>query len=254
MIFITGDIHGDPTRFSMENFPEQKEMTKDDYMIILGDFGLVWNCGLESKEEKYWLKWLEEKPFTTLFIDGNHENHDRLDAYPVEIWKCGKVHFIRPSVIHLMRGQVFHIDDLSFFTFGGARSHDISAGILDPEDPDFRKKKRMLDRDHVFYRVKRRSWWEREMPSEEEMQEGIVNLKKEGNKVDYILTHCTYNALLPQLDGGAGMYKKDYLSDYFQEIKQTVDFKHWLFGHFHVNKTFQWEKASCLYEQIIRIA
>lgn len=254
MIFITGDIHGDPTRFSMESFPEQKEMTKDDYVIILGDFGLVWNCGIESKEEKYWLKWLEEKPFSTLFIDGNHENHDRLDAYPIEIWKGGKVHFIRPSVIHLMRGQVFHIDDLSFFTFGGARSHDISAGILDPEDPDFRKKKRMLDRDHVFYRVKRRSWWEREMPSEEEMQEGIVNLKKEGNKVDYILTHCTYNALLPQLDGGSGTYERDYLSDYFQTIKQTVDFKHWLFGHFHMNKTFHWERASCLYEQIIRIA
>ena len=42
MIYITGDIHGDPRRLSMECFPEQKEMTKDDYVIICGDFGLVW--------------------------------------------------------------------------------------------------------------------------------------------------------------------------------------------------------------------
>ena len=34
MIYITGDIHGDPTRFSKEAFPEQDTMTKEDYVII----------------------------------------------------------------------------------------------------------------------------------------------------------------------------------------------------------------------------
>ena len=77
-IWVTGDIHGDPTRFSTENFPEQKEMTKDDIMVILGDFGLVWNYEIESKEETYWLNWLDAKPFTTVFIDGNHENFDQI--------------------------------------------------------------------------------------------------------------------------------------------------------------------------------
>ena len=55
MIYITGDIHGDPTRFSKDAFPEQKEMTKDDYVIILGDFGLIWN-EKKIKNEKYCLK------------------------------------------------------------------------------------------------------------------------------------------------------------------------------------------------------
>ena len=68
--WVTGDIHGDPRRFSVDSFPEQKEMTRDDFVIILGDFGLVWS---NSKEEKYWLDWLNDKPFTTLFVDGNHE-------------------------------------------------------------------------------------------------------------------------------------------------------------------------------------
>lgn len=34
MIFITGDTHGNFTRFSTDIFPEQKDMTKDDYVIF----------------------------------------------------------------------------------------------------------------------------------------------------------------------------------------------------------------------------
>ena len=77
MIYITGDTHGDVRRFSTKSFPEQKEMNKCDYVVVLGDFGLVWDWKGESKHEKNWLDWLEDKPFTTLFIDGNHENNDR---------------------------------------------------------------------------------------------------------------------------------------------------------------------------------
>lgn len=253
-VWITGDIHGNPQRFATDIFPEQKEMTKDDVIIILGDFGLVWNYKGEDKTEKYWLDWLENKPFTTLFVDGNHDNFDRLDLYPVEEWHSGKVNFIRPSVIHLMRGQVFKIEDKTFFTFGGASSHDISAGILEPDDPNFKEKKRRLDKDpFALYRINHVSWWERELPSEEEMQEGLNNLQKQNNKVDYIITHSPYTSLLRQMDGGSGLYKSDYLTDYLQKIKQTVEYKHWIFGHMHCNKTFHWERSSCLYEQIIRI-
>ena len=34
MIYITGDCHADFTRFNTKIFPEQYEMTKDDYIII----------------------------------------------------------------------------------------------------------------------------------------------------------------------------------------------------------------------------
>ena len=46
-----------------------------------------------EKEEKYNLKWLEDKPFTTLFVCGSHENFDQLYNYPVEEWKGGKKNF-----------------------------------------------------------------------------------------------------------------------------------------------------------------
>lgn len=56
------------------------------------------------------LDWLDGKAFTTLFVDGNHENFDRLYAYPVEVaWR--EAHKIRPSVIHLMRGQIFELEE-----------------------------------------------------------------------------------------------------------------------------------------------
>jgi len=88
MIWITGDTHGeiDIHKLNRDSFPEQKEMTKKDYVIIAGDFGFIWNM---DKEDKWWLKWLKERNFTTLFIDGNHENHEILDNMPVTEWNGG---------------------------------------------------------------------------------------------------------------------------------------------------------------------
>ena len=139
MIYITGDTHGEFQRFSGKRF----EAGEDDYLIICGDFGGVWD---RSAEQKYWLDWLAAKPWTTLFLDGNHENYDLLATYPVERWHGGKVQYIRPKLLHLMRGQVFVIDGLRFFVMGGASSHDVSSGILEPDDPDFNLKRRRLDR------------------------------------------------------------------------------------------------------------
>lgn len=121
-------------------------MTKEDYVIICGDFGGVWNKADESNTETMVLDWLECRTFTTLFIDGNHENFDRLYGYPVENWNGGKVHKIRPSVIHLMRGQIYELCGRKIFTFGGASSHDISGGILELDDPNYQKKKKELDK------------------------------------------------------------------------------------------------------------
>ena len=42
MIYITGDTHADFSRFEEDKFPIKTEMTKNDYVIICGDFGGVW--------------------------------------------------------------------------------------------------------------------------------------------------------------------------------------------------------------------
>lgn len=117
MIYITGDCHRDFSRFTTKNFPEQYNMTKEDYVIICGDFGGVWDYEKEAKEEKHLLDWLEEKPFTTLFVSGNHENFDCLQLYPERTWHGGKVNVIRPSILHLKRGEIFEIAGKNFLCF-----------------------------------------------------------------------------------------------------------------------------------------
>lgn len=249
MIFLTGDTHGDPSRLSTESFYEQKEMTKDDYVIVLGDFGLVWDHRGENGNEKWWLNWLDKKPFTTLFVDGNHENHDRLDEYPVEEWNGGKVSFIRPSVVHLKRGQVFELEGKKFFTFGGASSHDIKDGILDVVDDAELIKKWRNDYTKLF-RVNKISWWDRELPSKEEMEEGINNLEKHDWKVDYILSHTPPASVIALL--GHGLYEQDRLTEYLEEIRWKTEYKRHYMGHMHVNRAVN-DRDILLYEQIVRI-
>lgn len=128
MIFVTGDIHGslDINKLSCRKNRKNNlfnNISNNDYIIICGDFGLIWN---NSKNERWWLEWLNQKPFTTLFIDGNHENFNLLNSYPQEEFAGGKVHRISESIFHLMRGQIFTLENKRFFTMGGAESHDKS--------------------------------------------------------------------------------------------------------------------------------
>lgn len=251
VIYITGDCHSDFRRFGKNIFPEQEEMTKDDYVMICGDFGGVWDKDEESRHEKWWLDWLEERPFTTLFVDGNHENFDRLYSYPAEVWNGGKVHKLRNSVIHLMRGQVFILDGKKIFTFGGASSHDIDGGILELDDPDYRYKKKELDKGYKPYRINHLSWWKEELPSDDELQEGLRNLAEHNNTVDFIVSHCC--ATSTQVLLGGSLFKADVLTNYFEQIRQNVNFKRWFFGHYHDNRNVNAEEIL-LYEQIIRIS
>ena len=186
-VFLTGDTHGilDIGKLSEKNFPLQRSLTKEDYLVVLGDFGGVW-FGDEKDGHKYipngyvphpkliksWggdarlLDEYEKSSYTTLFIDGNHENHRLLSDYPVSEWHGGKVHFIRPSVIHLMRGQIYDFNGNTVFTMGGAASTDVASRV-----PDY-------------------SWFEEELPSEAEYEETLNNLAECNYEVDYIFTHC----------------------------------------------------------------
>ena len=251
MIFVTGDTHADfEGRFNTEAFPEQKQMTKEDFLIICGDFGGIWDAGGESKTEKWWLNWFEARRFTTLFIDGNHENHERLATYPVQEWNGGKVHVIRPHVLHLMRGQVFTLQGTTFFTFGGAQSHDIRGGILEPDDPDFETNYRIAEQGSLPFRINHLSWWKEEMPSAEEMEEGLQNLAAHNNTVDFIVTHCCSSSTQIFLAGP--MYQPDAATTYLEQIKNTVSYKKWFFGHYHDNRNV-FDKELLLYEQLVRV-
>ena len=227
MIYITGDTHADFSRFEEDKFPIQTEMTKNDYVIICGDFGGVWTFEEESSYEKEMLDLLDSKNFTTLFVDGNHENFTRLYSYPVEEWHGGKVHKIRDSVLHLMRGEIFDIDNKKIFAFGGDSSHDIQDGILDLDEEE---KIHQMRKRGVYFRLRDFSWWDLELPIEEEIQNGIKKLEKANYKVDYIISHCCPTNIQTFINPS---FKKDILTDYLQEISEKCEFKKWYFGHYH---------------------
>ena len=162
MVLVTGDCHGNFARFEQKHFSEQANMTKDDTVIIAGDFGGVWFG--DSRDDET-LDWLGRLPFTLAFVCGNHENYDALERYPVDEWHGGRVHRIRPHVLHLMRGQIFELEGCRFFTMGGAKSHDIEDGILEPDAPDFERRLMALQRKpRARYRINHISWWARECP------------------------------------------------------------------------------------------
>ena len=251
-VYITGDCHDNFSRFNTKNFPEQKELTHDDYVIICGDFGGVWD---NSNEEKHWLKWLSEKPFTTLFCDGNHENFDMLNNDYETIDFCGgKVHKIRDNVYHLIRGNIYTICNKTFFVFGGGASHDISDGILNPCDfvtqHSLMKAYNNLTLNGKMIRINHISWWQEELPSKEEIQFAKDNLKKVNNKVDYVITHCPPREICCKF----GYMDRDILIDFFDElINNGLEFTQWWSGHLHDNYYGIVQKYNLIFEDIIKL-
>ena len=247
-IYVTGDIHGAPQRLSKASFPDSKQLTKEDYVIILGDFGLVWDYKEESKYEKHWLDWLDERPFTTLFIDGNHENYDRLIEYPEEYWNGGWVQKIRPSVIHLIRGEIFNINGVKILAMGGARSHDISDGILEIGDPRIEQ----WEKDYMkMFRVNHLSWWKEEVPTLAEMGHCLDNLQLHNNKVDFIITHEAPASTIALFS--EGLFHPDNFSQFLERVRWEVDYEHWYFGHYHDDRRIT-AQETMVYEAITRIA
>ena len=256
-VWVTGDLHGtiDIKKLNKKNLSEKCDFSgsKDEnYMIICGDFGLIWEWQGESKEEKYWLDWLNTRPYTVLFVDGNHECFDRLysSEYQIEEWHGGKVQKIRENVIHLMRGEIYEILGKTFWTFGGASSHDIKDGVLDPEkDKDLIKEWSRDEYSRKMFRINHRSWWKEEIASPAEMSYGIENLAKHNDTVDFIITHCAPQTIASMI----GYREPDDMTMYFNTIAHTVNFQNWFFGHYH-HDTRIMSKFYCIYDDILQIA
>lgn len=254
-VFVTGDCHGDFARFTKRQRSKSSlEIGENDYVIVCGDFGLIW-C--KDKEFEYNLDWLSKLPFTLLWVQGNHENYDMIAEYPVEMWNGGKTrHIIRDKIVLLERGQIFNIAGCTFFTFGGASSHDVQGGILDKEDPYYDVLRLEAIKAGLPYRIIGKTWWKQELPTEEEMQEGLNNLKKVNYKVDYVITHCASNyvqyrvSLLPM--SRDKKFEADALTDYFDKLESRLNYKRWFCGHYHINTCID-DKHMILYEQIVSI-
>lgn len=241
MVFVCGDTHGhmDINKIAYPNWPESKDLTKDDYLIILGDFGLFFN-NEPTPTEQYWLKWLNSKPFTVLFVDGNHENFDIINRFPIE-HKFGQygVVGITPyeNIYHIKRGSVLEIEDKTIFVMGGGLSID---------------KERRVDRI---------SWWKEEIPNYREIDDGIQSLLAYNNKVNYVLTHSVHSKgfelffkeLKQSNSNGFDEYYVPKFNDptlkIHDEFYGLINFDWWYCGHYHKDIEFKDLKLTFMYNQ-----
>ena len=235
MVFVTGDCHADFQRFVGRNFPGQSSMHRSDTMIICGDFGGVW---YDSADERGWLDWLSSRKYTTCFVDGNHENFDRLlgGEFPVVDFHGSKAKKIRNGVYYLMRGHVYDFEGKKVFCMGGASSHDIADGILDPGNfasiKSFYKMYNRWVNEGRQFRINHLSWWKQELPDEAEMEAAERELERHDFKVDYVITHCLPTSIAASISNG--FYKPDSLTDFFDHLLQrNLQFREWHCGHYH---------------------
>ena len=203
MVYVTGDTHGDFSRFQSSAL---RRATEEDVLIVCGDFGFFWD---DSKQEQKLRKKLTELKYTVAFVDGCHENFDLLESYPASEWNGGTARVIAPNLIHLMRGQIYTIAGHSFFTFGGGHSQDFE------------------------YRTAE-NWWEREQPTYQEIVAAAKNLEAHGNAVDYIITHEPPASLKDCLR--VDSRQRLEVHAFFEDLMQVCDFHQWYFGKCHLNR------------------
>ncbi len=203
MVYVTGDMHGEWDRFKDKSI---RRLRKDDTLLICGDFGFIWD---DSRKEKQALKKMSELPFTVAFLDGCHENFDLLEQYPKEVWNGGKIHRIAPNIVHLKRGQIFKIENRTFFVFGGGHSQDYE--YRSPE-----------------------TWWKQERPTHKEVTTAVANLQKYHNKVDYILTHEPPGVLKDCL--GVDAAQRLEIHTFFEDIVRACSYRKWFFGKCHLDR------------------
>lgn len=219
MIFVTGDMHGSISRFDDKTI---SKLRKGDYLIVCGDFGFIWDG---NRQEEKALNFLNKQKFTLLFVDGCHENFDRLYKYPTSEWNGGRARFIKPNVIHLCRGQVYNIDGTTIFAMGGGCSADLE-----------------------LRQQRGTKWWPEETPTTEEMSEAVDNLFSHDLRVDYIITHECPTKVKDLLDPRPDNFNA--MTAFLDEMSRQVTYKHWFFGCMHQDKHLS-SSHTALFQRVL---
>ena len=214
MIFITADTHGELERLTDKKL---KFIKKYDTLIVLGDFGFVWNG---DKQQEKNLKKISNLPFRVLFIDGYNENFTALEQYPDTVYHGAQAKEICPGqVYYIKRGEVLEIEDLKLLCFGGADDY------IDDVFSDY-------------------------PPCKEDFDRCTANLERHNWKVDYILTHSPSGNINRFINMDSFTFGN--LFDYLDEVGTKTDYKKWYFGFYHKDKYIS-SKAQAVYTDVYKI-
>lgn len=213
MIYLTGDIHGDPTQ--VELFCSKMQLTENDTIIMLGDVGLNYYGGKRDELPK---RILLSLPVTFLCIHGNHEiRPQNIPKYKPTVWNGGRVLVDEenPNILFAEDGEIYNLNGKKALAIGGAYSVD------------------------KFYRLQRGfGWWADEQPSELTKRK-VEQVVGECEDIDIILSHTCPKKYIPT-EMFLPMINQSTVDNSTEEwldsIEETVDYKAWYCGHWHTDK------------------
>jgi len=203
LIYVTGDMHGEFSRFKNKKI---KKLDYGDTLLICGDVGFIWDG---SRRERAILDKIGRMKFNVAFVDGCHENFELLSQYDVVDWCGGKAQQISGNLYHLMRGQIYTIEGKKILAFGGGHSQDY----------DYRKTQ---------------NWWIQEHPTHEEIIDSINQLSVYDNYIDYIITHEPPASLKDCL--GVDVLQRLEIHAFFEDLIKACHYEKWFFGKCHTDK------------------
>ncbi len=212
MIFLTADTHQDIDHIISKS---TKHIKIGDTLIVLGDFGFVWN---NSSEEKKILKKLAKQPFKILFIDGTKDNMQVINSYNTVKYNGAMANeIVKNKIYYIKRGEVLEIEGKKLLCFGGYESDDIDFSISDIA------------------------------PTEEDFNNCTKNLLRHDYKVDYILTHAPCATIERFLNLDSVAINNTGL--YLDEVYEKCEYIRWYLGWYHQDK-FVSQKAQLVYTDI----
>lgn len=222
MIYVTGDTHGDLSRFKSR---EMRRLRRQDTLVVLGDFGFVWDAGARERRA---LRALARRRYQILFVDGSHENFDLLEGYPQVEFAGGRAWQLGPRLYRLERGGLYTIEDRKLLAFGGGESLDREA------------------------RQPGETWWPQETPTPQDYERCEAALAAAENRVDAILTHDGPARLLSflKLERDTVLYEESVLEKYFDELMQRVKYSRWCFGRYHLDQNLG-PSAAAVYRRVL---
>jgi len=211
MITVTGDLHGDLTRFKQAPL---KKLGADDTLVVCGDFGFSLEPpaprAKPTRAQKDF-QWLCKRPFTILFVSGVHDNHAYLASLPTLAWHGGKVHQLGDRVFHLCSGELFLLEEDYYLAIGGGAATEEEYVASDGQ-------------------------WAGEAPDPTLLPRVQQVMAARHNVADYVISHECPSAIYGCLAGEKAAPHVDHVTPALDWVMQECLYKKWFSGSLHLDK------------------
>ena len=215
--FITGDTHGDFSRF--KDLPKEIQKDSEIAIIILGDAGLNFHLDERDIQVKNFLT--KRYNFYIYCVRGNHEARPCNVQEMEKIWDSnvnGIVYYQKkwPKIRYFCDYGIYYCGQYRVAVFGGAYS----------VDKPWRLKNNIV-------------WFKDELMTKDEMDDCKLyfSTAPEG-KIDFIFSHTCpisweptelFLSIIDQSTVDKSMEK------FLEQMKHNLDWNIWVFGHYHAN-------------------